>query len=191
MRIYTLFLIVIFAIVFTACSTATEDNANTSNTANAENSNGQTDSGNGSETSDGSSENQTDSGSSSDSASLSPSETLKVFNKASNDKDVEKIRSVLSKETLEMVDANAKEQGKTFEELIKESDEMPAIETPEIRNEKIDGDKASIEVKNGVTGNFDSVPFVKENGVWKINFKKFIEDNMKKINEQMDIPEGN
>ena len=189
MRIYTFLLVIIFAAAVSACWSDSAENTNLSNAADSENSAVVSDAenadGENSSTADEAGSNET-----SGSKNLSPSETLEAFNEASNKKDVEAIRNLLSQRTLEMVDKKAKEEGKTFGDLIKEEDGMPPIETPEIRNEKISGETATIEIKNGVTGAYNTLPFVKENGVWKIAFVKFIEDNIKKANEQMDVPEG-
>ncbi len=62
-------------------------------------------------------------------------------------------------------------------------------EKPDIRNEKISGDTATVEVKNQVLGNYEEMPFVKEDGIWKVALDKFMEDMMKKINEsQVEAP---
>ena len=41
---------------------------------------------------------------------------------------------------------------------------------PESRNEKIDGDKATLEIKNDKKGTWDTIKFVKEDEQWKISF---------------------
>jgi hypothetical protein len=55
---------------------------------------------------------------------------------------------------------------------------------PETRNEKINGDMATLEVKNEKTDKWDPLPFVKENGEWKIALDKFLEDMMKSLGEK-------
>jgi hypothetical protein len=112
----------------------------------------------------------------------SPTATFKKFFEASKKKDVAGIRKTLSKGSLEMFDKIAKEQNKTTDDMLKDVDKDSKSEAmPETRNEKIDGDMATLEVKNEKTGKWDSLPFVKENGEWKIAFDKFIENMLKDL----------
>ena len=118
----------------------------------------------------------------------SPTETLKTFIEASDKKDVEKIKGTLSKGTLNIIEGSAKAQNTTIDELLKRENGIPLKEIPETRNEKIEGETASLEVKNVVTDDFDRVPFVKEDGVWKIALDLFMRDMQKKMKEDMKIP---
>ena len=112
----------------------------------------------------------------------SPTATFKKFFEASKKKDVAGIRKTLSKGSLEMFDKIAKEQNKTTDDMLKDVDKDSKSEAmPETRNEKIDGDSATLEVKNEKTGKWDSLPFVKENGEWKIALDKFIENMLKDL----------
>ena len=56
----------------------------------------------------------------------------------------------------------------------------------ETRNEQIDGDAATLEIKNPVTGGWDKIPFVKEEGRWKIALDKFMEDILKQTEEPIE-----
>ena len=115
----------------------------------------------------------------------SPTATFKKFFEASKKKDVPGIRKTLSKGSLEMFDKFAKQQNKTMDEMLKDVDKDSKTETmPETRNEKIDGETATLEIKNEKTGKWDSLPFVKEEGEWKIAFDKFIENMMKELQKQ-------
>lgn len=115
----------------------------------------------------------------------SPTATFKKFFEASKKKDVAGIRKTLSKGSLEMFDKVAKEQNKTTDDMLKDVDKDSKSEAmPETRNEKIDGDTATLEVKNEKTGKWDSLPFVKEDGEWKIAFDKFIENMLKDLNDK-------
>lgn len=56
------------------------------------------------------------------------------------------------------------------------------------RNEKIDGDLATLEVENS-NGAWETVPFFKEDGVWKIDKKGFAQrlmDMNEKSNQELD-----
>src|SRR6266852_1905261 len=112
----------------------------------------------------------------------SPTATFKKFFEATKKADPAAIRKTLSKGSLEMFDKVAKEQNKTTDEMLKEVNQDGKSETmPETRNEKKDGDTATLEVKNEKTGKWDSLPFVKQNGEWKIAFDKFVENMLKDL----------
>jgi len=112
----------------------------------------------------------------------SPTATFKKFFEATKKADPAAIRKTLSRGSLEMFDKVAKEQNKTTDEMLKEVHKDAKSESmPETRNEKIDGDSATLEVKNEKTGKWDSLPFVKENGEWKIAFDKFVENMLKDL----------
>lgn len=44
------------------------------------------------------------------------------------------------------------------------------------------GDKAIVEAKVNPAANFEKLPFIRENGVWKYAFDKFIKQKMKESN---------
>ncbi len=97
----------------------------------------------------------------------SPIETLKKLNTASKAKDSAAIQKTLSKGTIALIEQSAANQKKTIDQLLKEEDGAPFKELPEMRNEKINGDTATIEVKNKENGEWLEIPFVVENGEWK------------------------
>ena len=113
----------------------------------------------------------------------SPTATLKAFYEATQKKDAEGIKKTLSKGTLEMLEGFAKAQNKTLDESLKSglANDTSSGNMPETRNEKVDGDKATVEVKNDKTGQWESVPFVKEEGNWKIAFDQMFRDAFKNI----------
>jgi hypothetical protein len=113
---------------------------------------------------------------------LSPTETMKALNEATKTKDVETVKKLISKGTLDLVGQSAKKQNTTVEELLKKDGGMPFQEF-EARNEKIEGDKAIIEVKNNALNSWEAIPFVKEDGIWKVALDVFYE-NLKKTDEE-------
>ena len=115
----------------------------------------------------------------------SPTDTIKALNEASKKKDTAAIKNLLSKGTLDLLDQSAKRQQKSVDELLTQEDGAPFQELPEVKNEQIAGETATVEVKNSVTGAFEKIPFTKENGVWKVALDKFMEDAMKRLTEQM------
>ena len=87
-----------------------------------------------------------------------------------------------------MMEENAKQQNSTVDELLKKDSGAPFEELPEMRNEKITGDAATVEVKDKNSEKWVTLPFVKEDGVWKVALDKFIQDAMKQMNEEMKMP---
>lgn len=114
-----------------------------------------------------------------------PTAVLKKFVEASMKKDVETIKQTLSSGTLKMIQESAQKQNTTVEELLKKDDPTALKEMPKTRNETIEGDTATVEVKNKVGDDWDKIPFVKEEGKWKIALDKFMQDLMKKMNDDM------
>jgi Domain of unknown function (DUF4878) len=118
--------------------------------------------------------------------SSSPTKTFKAFFEASKKKDTAGMKKALSKGTVDMFDKLAKEQNKTTDDMLKGLDKEDKEEKiPETRNEKITGDTATLEVKNEKTDKWDTLPFVKENGEWKIALDKFLEDMLKGLGDKL------
>jgi hypothetical protein len=120
----------------------------------------------------------------------SPTDTLKNYIEASKKKDVAAIRKSLSKGSLELAEKSAKMQNTTVDELFKRDNMAMIDEIPEIRNERIEGDAASVEVKDFTSG-YDTIPFVKEDGAWKIAFDKYQQAMMEKMRQEMNVPASN
>ena len=110
--------------------------------------------------------------SSSSSAMDSPTATLNTFIEAIKKKDGETIKKCLSKSSLKALEDNAKEANMTVDQMIIEGDDMSKEKTPAFRNEKIEGDTATLEVEDEKSKKWDTIPFVKEDGNWKIAFDK-------------------
>lgn len=113
-----------------------------------------------------------------------PLDTLKAYTQAIKKKDTAAMKTLLSQGTIKMAQDEAKAQNVSADEIISRetlfSTEQKALE---YRNEKIEGEKATIEVRNSF-GGFDIVPFIKENGVWKIAKEKYAEEMMKQAEEE-------
>lgn len=116
---------------------------------------------------------------------LSPTETMKALNEAAKKKDVETIKKLVSKGTIELLEQSAQQQQTTLDELLKRDEGSPFQELPETRNEVITGDAATIEIKNNATNDWETMPFVRENGVWKIALDRFMDDLMERMTEEM------
>ena len=99
---------------------------------------------------------------------LSPTETMQALNEAAKNKDIEKTKNLVSSGTIKLLEESAKAQKTTVDELLKADGGAPFQELPEMRNETITGENATVEIKNTVTGEWQPIPFVRENGVWKV-----------------------
>ncbi len=100
----------------------------------------------------------------------SPMETLKTLHNASLAKNPPAIKKMLSKSSIAMIEESARNQKKTVDQLLKEDDGAPFKfkELPEMRNEKINGSLATVEVKPKGAEEWESIPFIAENGEWKV-----------------------
>jgi hypothetical protein len=99
-----------------------------------------------------------------------PTATFQTFYNAVKNTDVNAIKSVMPKKTLEQAESDAKAKGIAFDddlkvELKRISTKLPAT-MPEIRNEKIEGDRATLEFRDGE--DWEKVGFIKEDDGWKL-----------------------
>lgn len=98
-----------------------------------------------------------------------PLETFKTYTKAIKAKDTKAMKLLLSDATIKLHEKEAKAQGVSVDDIVKRETLFSENQTSvDYRNEKIDGDKATLEVKNSF-GSWETVPFVREDGVWKID----------------------
>lgn len=195
MKIYRIMLIALLAIFIGACNTATEQKKADGNKANKTSSvtideTKPTDEKKDETTS---SDDKTDKTTSATSAKLT--DTLKTFVAAVKAKNEAAIKNTLSDKTVKMLDLTAKIKGISFYENLTVRDKEGELkELPEMQNEKIDGDKATIEVKGKSDEKWNTIAFVKEDGNWKIAFfdNQYDKDyeNIKKQAEMMKNPEG-
>lgn len=100
---------------------------------------------------------------------VTPLETLKAYTTAIKKKDLTTMKLLLSKDSIKMAEQEAKAQNVALDEVVKRENLFSENQTSvEFRNEKIDGDKATIEMKNSFNS-WNTVPFVREENVWKID----------------------
>lgn len=121
-----------------------------------------------------------------------PKETFMTYIKALKAKDYTTMKLLLSDATIKMHEKEAKAQGVTVDDIVKRETLLGENQTAvEYRSEKVNGDKASLQVKNAY-GSWETLPFVREDGVWKIDKQgyadqmlKDFEDSDKKIDEMI------
>ena len=94
------------------------------------------------------------------------------------------MKLLLSNDSIKMHEKEAKAQNVTLDEMIRRETLLSENQTTvEYKNEKIDGDKATLEVKTAGDV-FETLPFVREDGVWKIDKQGYADRMMKDIEEQ-------
>ena len=122
-------------------------------------------------------------------APATPIETFKTYTKAIKQKDITAMKLLLSRETMKMHELEAQAQNVNVDEIVKRETLFTENQkTVKLRNEKVDGDLATLEVENSY-GAWETVPFAKEDGVWKIDKKGFAQrlmDMNEKSNQELD-----
>ena len=114
---------------------------------------------------------------------LSPVDTFKEYVKAVKHKDTTTMKLLLSKATMKMHEQEAKAQNTTVDEIVKRETLLSESQTNvEYRNEVINGDKASIQFKNAY-GSWETLPFVKEDGQWKIDKAGYADQIIQQMDE--------
>lgn len=114
----------------------------------------------------------------------SPVETFETYVKALKKKDYTSAKILLSAATIKMHEQEAKAQNTTVDEIIKRGSLVADGQTTvKYRNEKIDGDKASIELQNSF-GSWETIHFVREDGVWKLDIAASAQDIIKDVDDQ-------
>lgn len=113
-----------------------------------------------------------------------PLDTFKAYNEAAKKKDLTTMKLLISESSTKMHEQEAKAKGVTLDDIMK-SETLIADDqkTVEIRNQKIEGDKATIEVKNSY-GTWETLPFVLEEGIWKIDKQGYAEKMADDIEQQ-------
>ncbi len=123
---------------------------------------------------------------------LGPTDTVRAFNDAVIKKDAARIRAFLSRGSIKLLEKSAKEQGRTVNDILTTDEGSPMPVEREMKNEVIEGNNATVEVKNSVLGSYDKMFLVKENGNWRIALDKIEEEMIRKLNElQKNAPKLN
>jgi hypothetical protein len=126
---------------------------------------------------------------------LSPLETLQLYTKAIKKKDTTQMKLLLSRESMQMAENEAKAQGVTVDDIVTRQTLFSESQTSvKYRNVREEGDTATIDVEDSL-GIWNSVRFVREDGEWKIDNKgsaSIIEEEIKQGQDELDriINEG-
>lgn len=91
---------------------------------------------------------------------------VRAYYEALKKKDDAGVKAVMSQEFLKSVQADMKDEKRTdLAGFMGEYEKL--TDTIEVRNEKIEGDKAVAEIRGGTYVNWTPFAFIKENGAWK------------------------
>lgn len=102
-----------------------------------------------------------------------PTATFKTFYEAYRKNDIPTMKASVTKGSIALGEGLAKASELTLDEWITKrggGDRSNLEAMPELRNEKIEGETATIEVKPKQSEKWDTIMFVKEDGRWKIAF---------------------
>lgn len=107
-------------------------------------------------------------------STATPTDAYKAAYAARKNKDVPGLKRLMSKDIIEFFTeiGGAGDKKQTLDELLMELCEKPQAPTAEARNEKIDGDHATIEYLDE-KGDWSTMDFIKEGGGWKLTIPKF------------------
>lgn len=113
-----------------------------------------------------------------------PFETFVAYTKAIKEKDTTTMKLLLSAETIKMHEQEAKSQNVTLDDIVKRETLFTENQkSVKYRNEKIEGEKATLEVENSF-GTWETVPFVIEEGAWKIDKKGYANQMIRDIEQK-------
>lgn len=111
-----------------------------------------------------------------------PLETLKSYTLAIKRKDTTAMKLLLSDASIKMAEDQARSQNVTLDEIVKNETLFTENQKRlDYRNEKIEGERATIEIKNS-SDSWDTIAFVLEQGIWKID-KQAMANQMMQQNE--------
>lgn len=99
-----------------------------------------------------------------------PTAAYKTAYAARQKKDLAALKRVMSKDALGFMSILVG-PGKTVDDALLQMTETPQASTDESRNEKINGDTATLEYPDE-QGKWKTLDFVKENGEWKVTIPK-------------------
>ena len=102
-----------------------------------------------------------------------PTDAYKTAYELRKKKDVAGLKKIMSKDIIEFLTmmGESEKPKKSLDEMIAEMFEKPQADKAEVRNEKIAGDRATVEYLTE-TGNWKTMDFEKIEGKWLLSFPK-------------------
>jgi hypothetical protein len=116
-----------------------------------------------------------------DSSADSPTGAYKRLYAAVKSKDTEAIRAVLSKKSQEFAKMASAQQNKPIEKVLENGFTATTFSEalPEIRDERIQGEMGAVEVYNSKDRTWEDLPFIREDGAWKLAIGDIFADTWK------------
>lgn len=105
-----------------------------------------------------------------------PTAAYKTAHRLRKNKDVAGLKSIMSKDILEFLEMMGEEEKKSLDQMIKDMTEKPQADRAEARNERINGNFATVEYLTE-TGSWKTMDFEKIDGKWLLSFPKAGPDN--------------
>lgn len=94
------------------------------------------------------------------------------------------MKQLYSRRSLEMFSSQAKEQGKTLDDVLLNQRTTTIARTAiELRNQMVDGANGTLEVMAMKGGRWEKVYFILENGQWKIAMDRYMEEMIRQVEE--------
>jgi hypothetical protein len=110
------------------------------------------------------------------SSGSTPTAAFEAYYEAIKAKDVNAVKKLFSKSMVTMMEDQAKRSNKTVDDVMAEGLKQASAEVPETlpetRNEKIEGDTATLEIRDEKKDKWETIRFVKEDGEWKLSLDK-------------------
>lgn len=107
-----------------------------------------------------------------------PSDAYKTAYELRKNRDTEGLKKIMSKDIKEFLTMMGEAEKKTLDDMLKEMVEKPQADKVESRNEKIDGNSATVEYLTE-TGSWKTMDFEKVGSDWLLTFPKGAKDDMK------------
>ena len=97
-----------------------------------------------------------------------PTDTYKTGYNARKNKDIATLKRIFAKDVLDFLTEMGQAEKKLLDDALKELTEKPQADSSETRNEKINGNRATLEYLNE-KGGWSTMDFSKEGNEWKID----------------------
>ncbi len=108
-----------------------------------------------------------------------PTEAYKAAYAARKNKDIETLKKYIAKDMFEFLEILGDGKPNPVDEGLKQMCEMPQGPTDEVRNEKITGDKATLQYLDK-DSKWTTMDLVKEDGIWKLTIAKMDDEKKAK-----------
>lgn len=111
----------------------------------------------------------------------SPTEAYKLLYAACKAKDIPTIRALMSKSSLGLAEFSASQQKKSVDKVLENGLVAPTLADTlsEIRDERIKDNYGAVEVFNPKDNRWEDLPFVLEDGGWKVAVGDLFQDTFK------------